>query len=116
MEQFPSAQPLNLRMHLAIFILQARFNLTDRQMEEGLRYNAVFRLFAGHFLIKDWIPPVHTAICRFRGRLLPETQRHILVTVVKKAESLGFVDTSWMDLDSTVQEANFVQTKVIFQE
>jgi len=97
---------LCLRLHLAVFILQARFDLADRQVEESLRYNALFQIFTGRHFLKEWSPLEHTAICRFRGRLQPETQRQILIAVVKTAERLGFADPSWMDLDSTVQEGN----------
>ena len=97
---------LQLRIHLAVFILQSRYQYTDRQMEEHLKCNAAFQLFSGKSAVPDWHPPDHTAIAKFRGRLGPEIQRRLLLIVVKEAESLGLADPSWMDVDSTVQEAN----------
>jgi len=97
---------LILRLHLAAYILQARFDMTDRQMEEELRFNAAFQVFCGCTIIRGWHAIDHTSICKFRLRLKPETARAILIEVVKTAEALGFADPSWMDVDSTVQEAN----------
>lgn len=97
---------LSLRLHLATFLLQTRFKLTDRQMEEALRYNALYQAFTGITFLPSWHCPDHTAIQRFRARLSPETQRKILVAVVQAAESAGYANASWMDVDSTVQEAH----------
>ena len=80
--------------------------MKDREIEERLRYNAAFQLFCGRYLVDHWRIPDHTAVCKFRCRLSPETQRSLLVLVVKAAEKAGFADPSWMDLDSTAQEAN----------
>lgn len=97
---------LQLRIHLAVFILQSRYNYTDREMEEHLRYNAAFQQFCGRSAVPGWHVPDHTATAKFRVRLQPETQRQLLVLVVKTAEARGLADPSWMDVDSTVQEAN----------
>jgi len=50
--------------------------------------------------------PDHTKVEEFRNRLTPKTHQKIGVFVVKVAHELGFADPSWMDVDSTVQEAN----------
>jgi hypothetical protein len=96
---------LSLRVHLAIFILQARFNLTDRRIADEISFNALYQAFAGEQAAGQLRWPDHSAICRFRNRLSAETQRQVLIAVVKTAEALGIADPSWMDLDSTVQEA-----------
>jgi len=85
---------LQLRIHLAIFILQARFQMTDREIEEHLKYNAVYQIFCGKQIVTNWHVPDHSAIVKFRNRLSPETQRQILLIVVKTAESLGFAVAS----------------------
>lgn len=101
-----TGRPLMLRIHLAAFILQSRFKMKDRETEERIHFNALFQVFCGRFIVSRWHCPDHTSIAKFRGRLRPETQRQILILVVQTAESLGLADPSWMDLDSTVQEAN----------
>lgn len=97
---------LSLRIHLAIFILQARYQLTDRGVVDSVWHNAAFQLFCGRGIVKNWSVPDHTAVGRFRNRLSPETQRQICIESIGTANELGFADPSWMDIDSTVQEAN----------
>jgi IS5 family transposase len=97
---------LRLRPHLAVFFLQARLQAKDREIEEMIRHNAVYQVFCGCFIVPRWHCPDHTAIIRFRNRLSPETQRQLLVLLIKTADSLGYADPNWMDVDSTVQEAN----------
>lgn len=95
-----------VRMHLAAYILQKLYNLTDRKVEYGLRDNAAYRLFSGINIVDGWHPPDHTKIEEFRNRLSPETQRALANELAKIAVKLGFADPSWTDFDSTVQEAN----------
>lgn len=97
---------LLVRVHLAAFILQKLYDLTDRQVEYGLKDNVAYRLFAGFGLVTDWRPPDHTKIEEFRSRLSPETQRQLANETAKAAVALGFADPCDVDIDSTVQEAN----------
>jgi IS5 family transposase len=97
---------LLVRVHLAAYLLQILFNLTDRKTEEGLRYNAVWQLFSGVGFILGWFIPDHTKIQKFRSKLLPETQRALANLLTQHASNLGFADPTIIDLDSTVQEAN----------
>jgi hypothetical protein len=97
---------INVRVHLAAFILQKIYNLTDRKTEYGLKDNAAFQLFCGVNIVVGRRPPDHTKIEEFRNRLTPETQRAIANEVAKVAVVLGFADPSQTDFDSTVQEAN----------
>ena len=95
-----------VRVHLAAYLLQKLYNLTDRKIEYGLRDNAAYRLFSGITIIEGWHPPDHTKIEEFRNRLSPETQRALANELAKTAVALGFADPSQTDFDSTVQEAN----------
>lgn len=97
---------LKVRIHLAAFLLQKLYDMTDRQVEYALKDNAAFRIFAGVRAIADWHAPDHTKIEEFRSRLSPETQRKLANEVAKFAVGLGFADASETDFDSTVQEAN----------
>lgn len=97
---------LLVRVHLAAYILQKLYDLTDRQVEYGLKDNVAYQLFAGFGIVSGWRMPDHTKIEEFRSRLSPETQRHLANETAKVAVTLGFGDPNDVDIDSTVQEAN----------
>ena len=97
---------LKLRIHLGAFLLQWLYNLTDRQVEWGLKDNAAYQLFCGQGSVAPWHVPDHTKLEEFRSRLSPETQRRLANEVAVWATELGFADPTKMDIDSTVQEAN----------
>ena len=97
---------LKLRIHLAAYILQKIYNKTDRQIEQDIKDNAVYQLFCGKNIIKNWHCPDHTKIESFRSRLSPETQKNIANEIAVFAVKLGIADPSSLDVDSTVQEAN----------
>ena len=97
---------LLVRVHLAAYILQKLYNLTDRQVEYSLKDNAAYQFFAGKDIVTSWLSPDHTKIEEFRNRLSPETQRALANEIAKVAVALGFADPSEADIDSTVQEAN----------
>lgn len=97
---------LTIRSHLAAYILQKLYNLTDRKTEYGLRDNAAFQIFCGNEIVHKWHAPDHTKIESFRSRLFPETQRCLANETAKIAVVLGFADPIKLDIDSTVQEAN----------
>ena len=97
---------IKVRVHLAAFILQQMYDLTDREVEYAIKDNAAYQVFCGHGIVKKWHAPDHTSIEKFRSRLLPETQRQLANMVTQKAAELGIADASQLDIDSTVQEAN----------
>src|SRR5215813_11220733 len=97
---------LMLRIHLGVFLLQWLSNLTDRQIEGGLKEKAAYQLFCGRGVINRWHVPDHTKIEEFRSRLSPDTQRQVANQVAVWARKLGFADPGKRELDSTIQEAN----------
>jgi len=97
---------LLVRVHLAAYILQKIYDLTDRQVEYGLRDNGAYQLFAGRGIVSNWRAPDHTKIEEFRSRLSSETQRVLANEIAKVAVVLGFADPSETDIDLTAQEAN----------
>ena len=99
-------RPLFLRVHMGAYLLQSLYNETDRGIENRIKFDASFRIFCGSSVIPDWRCPDHTKIEKFRNRPAPETQRHLVDIVLRAAMKLGFADPTWMDVDSTVQEAN----------
>lgn len=97
---------IKVRIHLAAFILQQLYNLTDRETEYGIKDNAAYRIFCGYGIVDKWHSPDHTKIEKFRSRLSPETQRILANKVAQHAVDLGIADPKDVDIDSTVQEAN----------
>lgn len=97
---------LGLRVHLGALILQVLFKETDRGIESRVKQTPVYQLFCGFGIIPGWKCPDHTKIEEFRNRLKPETHKKIGDHVLRVACRMGFSDPSWMDVDSTVQEAN----------
>jgi transposase, IS5 family len=97
---------LYIRVHLGIYVLQCLLKETDRGVESRINDTPVCQVFCGRTIVSKWKCPDHTKIEEFRNRLSPETQQKIGAVVVKTAQELGFADPSWMDVDSTVQEAN----------
>ena len=101
-----TGRKLRVRVHLAAYILQKLYDLTDRQVEYGIRDNAPYQLFTGKGIVPGWHPPDHTKVEAFRSRLSSETQRLVANETAKVAVALGFADPSDVDIDSIVQEAN----------
>lgn len=95
-----------VRVHLAAYLLAKIYDLTDREVEYGIKDNAVYQVFCGFGIVDDWHAPDHTKIEKFRSRLTPETQRSLANEMAKFAVLLGFADASETDIDSTAQEAN----------
>lgn len=97
---------LHLRVHLAVMVLQCLLKESDRGIEERVNQTPLYRLFSGFGALRQWKCPDHTKIEEFRNRLSPETHQKIGHYVLTVAQAEGFADASWMDIDSTVQEAN----------
>lgn len=97
---------LQLRIHLGVYVLQCLLKETDRGVESRIWDTPVYQVFCGRGIIPGWKCPDHTKVEEFRNRLTPETHQKIGVFVVKTAQDLGFADPTWMDVDSTIQEAN----------
>ena len=97
---------LRVRIHLGVYLLQVRYKETDRGIEGRIKDTPVLQAFAGQGMCKKWKCPDHTKIEEFRNRLKPETHREIANYMAQLGCKLGYGDASWMDVDSTVQEAN----------
>lgn len=99
-----SGKKLNLRLHLGAFVLQTIFRWTDRELEENLKYYSPARIFCG---IKNGQTSYdHSAYVKFRNRLTDETASKFNASLLKVATRKGFTGTEFIDVDSTVQEAN----------
>ena len=99
-----SGKKLNIRMHLGAFILQTIFRWTDRELEENLKYYSPARIFCG--IKNEQVSYDHSAYVKFRNRLTDETASKFNVSLLKVACRKGFTGAEFVDVDSTVQEAN----------
>ena len=97
---------IQIRTHLGAYVLQNMFNETDRETEARLKHDARWQLFCGSNSVANWTAPDHTKIEKFRNRLSPTTHHLIGAELIKFALAAGFTKPDWMDVDSTVQEAN----------
>ena len=104
--QWTRGRKLRVRIHLGAYILQTIYDLTDRDLESGLKENGVYQLFCGREIVARWHCPDHTKIEAFRSRLSPETQHRLANLICQQAVSLGLANPGIVDIDSTVQESN----------
>lgn len=95
---------LNLRIHLAVFLLQQLLNTTDRGIENSIYLTPLYQLFCGKTIVKNWHCPDHTKIEEFRSRLSPQTHCFLANEIAKLAAKLKFAKPEHIDIDSTVQE------------
>jgi len=99
-----SGRKLNIRLHLGAFILQSMNKWTDRTLEDMVKYHGPTMIFCG--LQKSTQGLDHSQYTRFRNRISEETAKSLSTLVIQKAAEYGFTNSDFMDLDSTVQEAN----------
>lgn len=99
-----SGKKLNIRLHLGAFLLQTIFRWTDRELEENLKYYSPARIFCG--IKNEQTSYDHSAYVKFRNRLSDETASKFNVSLIKVASRKGFTGPEFVDVDSTVQEAN----------
>lgn len=97
---------LVVRVHFAAYFLQVLNKWTDRQTEEQIASTPKYQVFCGNGIIPNWKVPDYTKIEEFRNRFSVETHKLLGDYLLKLASQMGFADPSWMDVDSTVQEAN----------
>lgn len=95
---------LKIRIHPVVFLLQQLLNETDRGIEKAVSYNALYQVFCGKTIIKNWVCPDHTKIEEFRSRLSPETQCALSNAIAGIAVKYQFAKPEHIDIDSTVQE------------
>lgn len=99
-----SGRKLNIRLHLGAFVLQAMNKWTDRTLEDMVRYHAPTMIFCGLENSSQGLD--HSQYTRFRNRISEEIAKQLSTLIIRQAESHSFTDSTFMDLDSTVQEAN----------
>jgi IS5 family transposase len=91
--------PYEPALMIKIEFLQFLYNLSDREVEEAVTYNLLYKWFLG--LAADERPPDHTALCRFRARLGPERFQALFDRIVTEARQQDLVTDALQILDST---------------
>jgi IS5 family transposase len=86
-------------MMFKLLLLQFMYKLSDRQLEDSLRCRIDFRWFVG--LAGTDPGPDHTAFCRFRDRLGPDTLAAMMNDVVGQAWKAGLVSDMLSITDAT---------------
>ena len=106
-----------LECGLRCLYLQFHYDLSDRQLEERLRFDIAFRWFAGFTAYAK--TPDHSFFCRFRKLVGTKRLGQIFNNIVKRAKQAGimrsvfhFVDataieskkTTWKERDNVIRE------------
>lgn len=97
---------LRVRVHLGVYLLKAITNLSYRKLEAQINENAAYQVFCGCKLIENWRCPDHTRMEKFSARLSPQTQANLANYISQLAVERGFANPNFLDIDSTIQEAN----------
>jgi len=94
---------LNLRAHLAAYILQTVHGWTDRWTEEMVRFYFPARIFCGYLDSTGGLD--HTKIEEFRNRFGEKGAQLVTQDMLRVAKKFGFTVADDLDMDTTVQEA-----------
>jgi len=97
----PSVPP---EVMLKIMILQYLYDVSDRRMEEQLRYNLAFKFFCG--LAADEVGPDHSTLSRFRGRVGAKRFARLFNMIVEAAREAGLVGDRLHAIDARAVKAN----------
>ncbi len=90
-------------MLFKMIYLQFMFNISDRDIEEQVRYNMVYKWFIG--LSAEELPPDHSTLSVFRERLGADRFLEIFNWVVKEARGKGFINNRLHIIDATAMAA-----------
>jgi IS5 family transposase len=104
--QIHRGRKLYVRIHLAIYFLQALRKRTDREIIEELEGNVQYRAFCGASIIEDWKVPHFSKVETFRNRFRPETKDKLNDELLRVCRQKRLISLMTIDIDSTVQEAN----------
>jgi transposase len=82
-------RPLDPVLMLKLEVLARQYNLSDREVIAGARYNIAYRLFLGLSLESPL--PHHTLLTYFRRRLGAQRMQQVFDALVSQARRLGLV-------------------------
>ncbi len=86
-----------------IVFLQFLYDISDRQVEEQLTFNLVFKWFIG--IEADELPPDYSTLSKFRSRLGTERFQSIFNRIVQITRSQGLISERLTIIDATHIEA-----------
>lgn len=86
-----------------LLVLQFLYDVSDRELEEAARDRISFRWFCEIGPMQS--PPDHSAFCRFRDRIGPETIKQLFDDLVLVAADKGFVVDKLSLVDATAVKA-----------
>ncbi|MBI2092560.1 MAG: transposase, partial [Deltaproteobacteria bacterium] len=86
-------------MLFKMIFLQFMYDISDREIEEQVRYNMAYKWFVG--MSADEHSPDHSTLSVFRERLGAERFQKIFNWVVEEARAKGFVNERLHVIDST---------------
>jgi IS5 family transposase len=95
-----------------MIFLQFLYDISDREIEEQVRYNIAYKWFAG--LNAEEMPPDHSTLSVFRDRLGAEQFQKIFNWIVAEAKAKGFVNDRMHVIDSTAIQAKADTLKIRF--
>ena len=106
-----------LKVALGCLLLQFYYDLSDRELEERLRYDMTFRWFCGFSITEN--TPDHTFLSRTRRQIGTKRIGQIFNYINKKAEESGIIrnvfhfadasaiisrETTWKERDKAVKD------------
>ncbi len=86
-----------------MIFLQFLYDISDREIEEQVRYNIAYKWFVG--LNAEELPPDHSTLSVFRDRLGVERFQKIFNWIVSEAKAKGFINERLHIIDATDIEA-----------
>jgi len=98
-----NGRPMNIRLHLGIFIAQSMNNWTDRGSEDMVRSHAGIRVLCGIEHTSATID--HSSISTFRNSLGKHGSEELNRILINYATLKGFTGSEICSSDTTVQEA-----------
>lgn len=87
---------------LRCLYLQFHYDLSDRQLEERLRFDQAFRWFAGFTAFEE--TPDHSFFCRFRKLVGTNRIGKIFQTITKRSQQAGILRQVFRFVDATAIE------------
>lgn len=100
----PGQKPYLPEFLFKILFLSFLYNISDREIEEQINFNLLFKWFSG--LAVNEKGPDHSTLSVFRERLGQERFERIFNQIVKIASDYGLTDPKLRIIDSTHTQAN----------
>ncbi len=104
-------KPKDTLIKAKMLFLQFMFNLSDREIEQRLNENLMFRWFCGLPLIEA--SPDYSSLSKLRKRLEENKLSALFEDIVKVAREKGMITDKWNAVDATHLIANVSESRKI---